>query len=149
MKRRSGTSSSPPDPVFFCDENLGRVKFPQRLRDENVPVKVHSDHFEQGTPDAEWLPEIGARGWVLLTVDARLRYNRLEKDAIMEHGIAVFVLTGGKTHEEKASAFLEARQRIHRFLAKHKPPFIAKIYAEGRVTLWLSEAGWRERRKTR
>lgn len=144
MRKRSGTNS-PPDPVFFCDENLERVKFPQRLRDADIPVEVHLDHFDQGTPDAEWLPQVGARGWVLLTVDARLRYNRLEQDAIMEHGVAVFVLTGGKTHEEKAGIFLEAHQRILRFLTNHEPPFITKVYAGGRIKQWLSEDDWRNR----
>lgn len=42
---------------------------------------------------------------MLLTLDARLRYNVLERAAIMEHGVAVFVLVGGRSHDEKAEAF--------------------------------------------
>lgn len=145
MKRRSGTSSSP-ERVYFCDENLGRLKFPQRLRDENVRVEIYREHFAPGTPDSEWLPTIGERGWVLLTVDTRLRYNRLEQDAIMQNRLAVFVLIGGKTHTEKADVFLKARRRIERLLAKQQPPFIAKVYADGRVSLWLDEPAWRKGR---
>lgn len=137
MKRRSATSS-PPEPVFFSDENLGRRVFPDLLRAEGISLKVHLDHFEQGTPDDQWVPAVAARGWVLLTLDARLRYNRLEQDAIREHGLAVFVLVSGKSHEEKATNFLRALPRIRRLLLRQAPPFIAKVLANGEVRLWLT-----------
>lgn len=140
MKRRSGTSSRrPPEPTFFADENLGRIKFPQPLRDAGVHLEIHLDHFPQGSPDEEWLPEVGRRGWVLLTLDTRLRYNRLEQNAIIENGVAAFVLVGGDTHEDKAAVFLAARRRIHSFLDRHPPPFIAKVYRHARVALWLTK----------
>lgn len=142
MKRRSATSS-PPEPVFFSDENLGRKVFPAQLRDVGVDLEVHLDHFPQGAEDKDWLGEVGRRGWILLTLDARLRYNRLERDAIMNHGVAAFVLVGGQSHAEKAATFLEARNRILRFLRRHRPPFIAKIYAGGRVKLWLDQESWK------
>lgn len=137
MKRRSATSSPPPEPVFFSDENLGRHVFPGRLREAGVTLEVHNDHFPQGTPDTDWLPEIGRRGWILLTIDARLRYNRLEQRAILKHGVAAFVFTGGATHADKATAFLKARRRVERLLSRQAPPFIAKIHNSGRVELWL------------
>lgn len=146
MKRRSATSSPPPEPVFFSDENLGRVKFPQPLRDAGVKLEIHLDHFAQGAPDEEWLPVVGRRGWVLLTLDSRLRYNRLQQRAMMENSVAAFVLVGGDTHEEKAAVFLEALARIRSFLARNPPPFIAKVYRGGRVEIWLSKADWLERR---
>lgn len=142
MKRRSATSS-PPEPVFFSDENLGRKVFPGRLRKAGVRLEIHLDHFEAGTEDEKWLAQVASKRWVLLTLDARLRYNRLERDAIMEHRLATFVLVGGRSHEEKAEIFLKARNRVGRFIEKHQPPFIAKIYAGGKVELWLDEERWR------
>jgi hypothetical protein len=88
---------------------------------------------------------VAARGWVLLTLDARLRYNRLERDAIMESGLAAFVLTGGQSHAEKAEIFVGAHPRVLRFLQANEPPFIAKIYASGKIGLWLDEERWRQR----
>lgn len=38
---------------------------------------------------------------MLLTLDARLRYNRLERDAIMEQSLAAFIVAGGQSHAEK------------------------------------------------
>lgn len=136
MKRRSATSS-PPEPVFFTDENLGRHKLPEALRRAGLRVEIHGDHFPQGTPDEGWLPVVAAKGWVLLTLDAKLRYNRLERDAILVHRLAAFLLVGGRTHEEKADAVLRGRARILRLLRRQRRPFIAKVYADGSVTLWL------------
>lgn len=148
MKKRSATSSSPPEPVFFSDENLGRRIFPGLLREAGVALEVHTDHFKQGTPDTEWLPEVGRRGWVLLTIDARLRYNPLEQKAILAHGVAAFVFTGRAPHDEKAAAFLRARGRIAKLLSQERPPFIAKIHNSGAVEVWLrGEAKRRRRRK--
>jgi hypothetical protein len=141
LKRRSATSS-PPEPVFFSDENLGRRVFPERLRAAGVRLEIHLDHFAQGAEDQSWLREVAKRGWVLLTLDARLRYNRLERDAIMEHGLAAFIVAGGQSHGEKAEIFLQARNRVLRFLRRHRAPFIAKIYAGGKVDLWLDEETW-------
>jgi len=108
------------------------------LRAAGVNLEVHYDHFDQGTPDPVWLPQIGRRGWVLLTIDARLRYNRLEQQAILENGIAAFVFTGGATHADKADAFLKAWKRIGRLLQRTRRPFIAKIHNSGKVEIWLS-----------
>lgn len=113
------------------------------MRSAGVRLEVQADHFPAGTQDEVWLPEVGVRRWVLLTLDARLRYNRLERDAIMRHGVATFVLVGGKTHAEKAAIFLEGLSRVRSLLARTDPPFIAKIYRGGRVVLWLDLAGWR------
>lgn len=142
--RRRSVTSSPPEPVFFSDENLGRRAFPGLLREAGVRLEVHYDHFAQGAQDEDWLGPVGDRGWVLLTLDARLRYNRLERDAIMNHGLAAFVLVGGQTHIEKAEIFLACRHRVLRFLDRQPRPFIAKIYARGQVKLWLDEKAWRK-----
>jgi len=39
------------------------------------PFERHQDHFSPGTPDTEWLPYIGQRGWILLTSDRRIRHR--------------------------------------------------------------------------
>jgi len=137
-KKQSATSSSPPEPVFFSDENLGRRIFPEILREAGVTLEIHADHFAQGAPDTDWLPEVGRRGWILLTIDARLRYNPLEQKSILKNNVAAFVFTGGATHADKAAAFLRARGRIRRLLSRTIPPFIAKIYNAGSVELWLT-----------
>ena len=70
--------------------SLGR-----RLAAEGLRVVLHDDEFDQGTPDQEWLPVVGARGWVVLTKDGRLRFRPLEKEALIAANVRVFVFTGG------------------------------------------------------
>lgn len=133
----------PAAPIFFLDENLGTRTFPDPLREAGLSIKPFTDHFRKGTPDSEWIPEVASRGWVLLTLDTRLRYNRLEQQAILEHGLAGFVLVGGRRHDEKAAIFLRARNRVEALLARRPPPFIAKVYADASVKVWLPREGGR------
>ncbi|MEM9294021.1 MAG: hypothetical protein AAGD01_20250 [Acidobacteriota bacterium] len=136
-KKRSDTTS-PPEPTFFCDENLGRLVFPGRLREAGVRVEIFADHFPLGTKDQDWLRAIAGKEWLLLTLDARIRYNRLEQLALLESGIGAFVLVGGKDHKRVAESFLKAMHRVLRFAEKHPKPWIAKVYRDGKVKPWLS-----------
>ncbi|WP_437796354.1 hypothetical protein [Sorangium sp. So ce693] len=52
--------------TYFVDRSLGRGLVVEALRAAKL---AHDDHFAQNTPDAEWLVEIGRRGWVVLTKD--------------------------------------------------------------------------------
>jgi hypothetical protein len=133
--------------VYFTDRDLGR-RFPEILRAGGLTVERHADHFEPDTPDEEWLEAIGKRGWIALTHDARIRYKPNERDAVMLRGVALLVIVGKAPYPDLAHAFLATLPRIERFLARHEPPFIAKVYrpspaetaknraAPGRTELW-------------
>jgi hypothetical protein len=56
---------------------------PDALRGAGLDVRVHDDLFPQGTEDVIWLRDAGAHGWVVLTRDDRIRYNQLEKEAVL------------------------------------------------------------------
>jgi hypothetical protein len=53
-------------PVFFVDRCLGKA-VAVALRTAGVEVHTHDDHFAQTTRDVDWIPEVTARGWVILT----------------------------------------------------------------------------------
>jgi hypothetical protein len=137
-KKRSGLSNSkPPEPlVFFIDHSLGNKKVADALRQAGVTVEVHIDHFPSGAEDPEWLSEIGKRGWIALTKDDRIRYRSIERDTLIRARVAMFTLASGNLRgEEMAQAFIAALPRIRRFLAKNRPPFIAKITRSGSVAM--------------
>ena len=46
-------------------------------------MEIHDDHFAPDTPDTVWLAEVGARGWVVLTKDSRIRRHPLELQALL------------------------------------------------------------------
>ena len=133
--------------VYFTDRDLGK-RFPDILTSSGLTVERHADHFAPDTADEVWLEEVGKRGWIALSHDRRIRYKPNERDAVMRHGVALLVIVGAAPFADLARAFVATLPRIEHFLARHKPPFIAKIYrpspaetarrstSPGRVELW-------------
>ena len=115
--------------------------FPNPLLADGVLLETFFAHFQPGIPDTEWIPAVAARGWVVLTNDARLRYNPIERDTIMGSNAAVIILAGGYTHSEMAEMFLSARNSVLDFLRQYQPPFIARLYRD-RIEMWLSRDDW-------
>jgi hypothetical protein len=64
------------------DRCLGNKLIVETLRSAGVNVKTHDDHFGKNTQDVDWIPEIGKRGWVILTKDARIGKNKIERLAV-------------------------------------------------------------------
>ena len=133
--------------VYFTDRDLGK-RFPEILTAAGLTVERHVDHFLPDTADEVWLAEVGKRGWISLTHDRRIRYKPNERDAVMRYRVGLLVIIGAAPFADLAHAFVATLPRIERFLARHKPPFIAKVYrptpaetagssvAPGHVELW-------------
>jgi len=101
-----------------------------------MTIVVHDDVFPPGTHDAVWLPHVGRNGWVVLTKDHRIRYRTGEREALLRANVRAFVLRSGNlTGQQMAEAFLRALPRIERLLRDRAAPFIAGVWAEGRVAL--------------
>lgn len=137
--------------VFFTDRDLGS-RFPEILAAAGLTVERHRDHFAPDCEDEVWLQAIGQRGWVALTHDRRIRYKPNERSAVMRHSVALLVVMGHAPYPDLARDFVATLPRIRRFLARNRPPFIAKVYrpspreaarklhAPGRVELWYPKA---------
>lgn len=133
--------------VFFTDRDLG-LQFPAILRRGGLFVERHTDHFAPDTPDAQWLETVAGRGWVAVTHDKRIRYKPNELAAVMNNQLALLVVVGDAPFADLATAFVNTSGKIIKFLASHRPPFIAKVYrptpsevarnaaAIGRIELW-------------
>lgn len=130
--------------VFFTDRDLGR-QFPAALRQAGLQIEQHDDHFGPETLDQEWIGEIGRRGWVAITRDARIRYSPLALGVLMECGTQLFVLVGKLTTAEAAETFLKWREDIVSTVRNEHEPFIAKIRRDG-VHMWLRRKDWRSGR---
>lgn len=79
--------------TFFVDRSLGAHDVPDALRAAGARVEVHDAHFAPDTPDTRWLIEVGARDWVVLTKDSRIRRHPLELQALLAANIAAFMVT--------------------------------------------------------
>ncbi len=133
--------------VYFTDRDLG-TRFPGILREAGLTVERHADHFAHNAPDEEWLAEVSRQGWIALTHNLRIRYAPNECQAVIDHRASLLVLVGHAPFSDLAHAFVATLPRIERFLERHKPPLIAKVYrpspaetsrratARGRIELW-------------
>jgi hypothetical protein len=127
----------------------GKV-FVSILRQANISIEVHNDHFRHDTPDAEWLPLVGRQNWVALTHDKRIRYRSLQSDLLMRAAVRTFILIGKATHQELAENFVRSMPKVRRFLERQPGPFIAKVQRNyGGVEMWLSKEQWATSRAKR
>lgn len=131
--------------VFFSDRDLGRV-LPALLIAAGVRVERHDDHFGPETADEEWIAEIGRRGWVAVTRDARIRYSPLALSVLMSNRAQLFVLVGKLTTAQAAETFLKWREKVISTSLDEDGAFIAKIRRDG-VFMWLREKEWRRSRR--
>lgn len=135
--------------VFFTDRDLGNT-FPDILAAAGLHVERHRDHFAADCPDQEWLAEIGSKGWIALTHDARIRYKPNELAAVIRHRVALLVVVGKARFPDLARNFVATAPRIDSFLDQHARPLIAKVYrpspaaknpnAPGSVSLWYPDS---------
>lgn len=144
MKLKTPSASNAPlKPVYFIDRNLGR-RFAESLRAAGLEVRWHDDHFDQDTPDEVWISKVAEDGWIILTHDAMIRYTSRIRDSIADSGARVFLIaTKTLRSEQYMKLFHDTRHKIERFIARHQPPYIAKLKRDphdlakpGTVELW-------------
>jgi len=122
--------------IFFVDRSLGEIDVPTVLRNAGATVAVHSDLFPDDAPDRLWLTECGRRGYIVLTKDHRIRTHELERRAIIRHNVRAFFLVPRRlTGKQNGAVFAKALEKMRRFCAGNKPPFIAFVYANSTVKL--------------
>jgi hypothetical protein len=123
--------------VLFLDENHCRNShIVEAIEERGIVCEKHLDHFAPGCQDTEWLPIIAQRGWCLLTTDARIRSNFLEKEAVRTNGVRMFYFSRNNlAGSEMGIAIRRALPQIEQLIQAQTPPFTASINRNGEVTL--------------
>lgn len=103
-------------------------------------VEVHDRHFAQDARDEDWLPAVGARNWVVLTKDRRIKSRTSELAALVRGGVAAFVLSSANMNGDQmaAAAYVSALPAMLRALARVRRPFVARVTRGGEVEILLS-----------
>ena len=119
--------------IFFIDRCLG-TKLADSLRNVGARVEIHDDHFSQNSYDKDWLRIVGERNWVVLTKDKKIASRLLELLAVAEGNVRLFVLVDGNVSRDvMAQAFVNALEKMQKFIRGNQAPFIAKVYQSGLV----------------
>jgi PIN like domain len=127
-------------PTFFIDRCLGNKLIVETLYGAGVSVEIHDDHFAQAAQDIDWIPEVGQRGWTILTKDARIGQNKLERLAVASAQVRMFTLASQNlSGQDMADVFLLAIPEMEKFIDRHPAPFIAKVYRDGMVKKWKDD----------
>ncbi len=131
--------------TFFIDRSLGARLVADAIRVGCEPgevIHVHDDHFPQDTTDTEWLKAVGARGWVVLTKDTRMRTNLVEREAILGGHVAWFALARGDlTAGHMGQVFCAALGRIRTVLRRFDVPLIATVRVDAAVVVRYGDGG--------
>jgi len=118
--------------TFFLDHQIGRYQVAGALRSAGATVEVHLDHFPGDTPDSVWIPEIGRRGWVLITKDQNIRRNPLERSAYQAAELRGFVVTGKDlSGQELGELLVRCLPGMVRRAAGRPGPFVFTISRYG------------------
>lgn len=99
MKTPSGASLiAPPEPTptFYVDESIFSNVLIVELTAAGIPFDRVGLTVPFGASDEEWLSHCGKNRLVALTRDQRIRYRALEKQALVDHGVACFTFTQGQ-----------------------------------------------------
>lgn len=106
------------------------------FRKAAIRAHLQSETFGTGTQDVDWLPHVGANGWILITKDKNIRKRPLELRALRESGVRAFVLTSGNlSGSAQADVFREALAAMLRLIRRKVPPFVARVTSESSVEL--------------
>lgn len=116
-------------PVLFFDRDVGTA-LPRALAVLGLPTRVEclQNHFPSDSQDDQWMPVVGARGWILIGHD-RMHHRRIpENSAIQQYEMGCFYLWGAQAPRwEKMRCFLNAYERILEAIATTQKPFIYRI----------------------
>ena len=115
----------------FFDENLSK-NLALGLRGFGEDAIHLTEVFTSGTPDEEWLPYVGNKGYILFTKDQRIRRRPLEKALIMEYKVGAFYLMG-KTMSRwnYIRQIVRAWDKIEKLVEKEYPPFAYQVSLHG------------------
>ncbi len=123
--------------TFFFDNT-----FPKKLVDIlkilGVDATHLQEHFSANTPDVDWLPEIGRRGWTVVTGDRGISRRPAERRALEEANvIAVFMEKGftGRPIFDQVAHVIKNWPTIESRVAKVKPGTALEVGVNGKVQL--------------
>jgi hypothetical protein len=118
--------------MIFVDRSIPR-SVAEALKLVRADVRWLEDEFAHNTPDADWLSDVGRRGWLVIGRDRRIRYRPAEKQAIFDHRVGYFCIAqdSNPTRWEYLQLIVMTLDRMEDVFATVERPFIYGVYKDG------------------
>ena len=135
--------ASPPSGVetFYIDASV-----PEAVR--KAIASVRKDVLYAGgpsappvnTPDVVWLAQAGAKNWVVLGRDKKIKVRVRERQALIESGVRSFCLnTGGNLNCWETLSLLVLRwEGIERIASQHPGPYVYSVKPSGVTPMFVA-----------
>lgn len=127
--------------TYFIDENLS-PRLLEGLEVNGTAVSFVSlrSLYPSNTKDPDWIPEVGARGWIVLSRDAKMAQFRVHRRALEESKVTIVFLPKSlfskKAIEQRAWVSLNFH-KIHAFVNALSQPSAVRVSSSGICTvLW-------------
>jgi len=118
-------------PIFYVDRCLVKT-VAAALVTAGAEVRVHDDYFAQDSPDEVWIPDVSARGWVILTKDKNIRRRHGEREAAILSEARIFTLSSGSMRGQvMAAIFVKHLDAMELMALALMPPFLAVVSQDG------------------
>jgi hypothetical protein len=98
-------------------------------------TEIHRDHFPVDAEDVDWIPEIGRRGWILITKDSGILRKEKERQALLAGPVRAFIfkdkLLGRDVTIELINLLMPAMLRA---IELYEAPFVYSMELPGSIT---------------
>ena len=103
-------------------------------------IRWLEDEFTHDAKETEWLPEIGRRGWLVITRDKRIRSRPGERKALLDAGVGCFILTQKQslTRWEFLKLLTRTLDEMQSIFRETERPFVFGVSRTGELRLIAS-----------
>ena len=130
--------------IYWIDRCLGSNVVPAALRTVGVEIRTYADLYpnDPKIQDADWIPEVAGRGWVILTKDKNIRRLSVEVQALRAAQARYVCLSAANmTGEAQVACLLQHWKTIDSVVASKRAPLIVAVTRAN--VQWLDGDDWR------
>ena len=118
---------------LLCDEDVGTA-VPGALSSVGCDATSMQSLGWRGRPDAEWLPDAAAEGYLVFSRNKRMLLIPDERDAIVENGLGIVFLTSGRETPRNMLLLLLKRWDWLEEIDRLPKPFVYFLSPSNRAT---------------
>ena len=121
--------------MIFIDRSIPRgvADALKQVRDDVLWLE---DEFKHDTTETAWLGAVGARGWVVISRDKKIRSRPGERQALLDAEVGCFILTQKQplTRWEYLKLLALTLDEIERLFLETNRPFIFGVGRTGKLS---------------